>query len=427
MSNILFYLYDFIFILGFLLYLPVCLCRKKINLNALKEKFGFIAERKTTSPAIWIHAVSVGEVMVIEGLIEKLIETVDSPLIISTTTLTGNKIAKEKYSSIAKIIFFPYDITTVLRKVLRIINPRIFIAVETEIWPNLFYRLNKKNIPIVIINGRISQPAFKQYRRVKPLIRNILKKCAYLGVQNASYRQKFIALGAEEDKIIVSGNMKFESTRVDQKRFLSIKNSCLPYLKKDNNLILLAGSTHHPEEKIILDIYKDILKEVKNITLVLAPRHIERIPSLEKTIKDFGFNPARISRLNSSLPRENDVFLVDVIGQLLYFYGLSDICFIGGSLIPHGGQNILEPIYFLKPTIFGPYMDNFPDIEEIVLNKSAGIKVSDAQKLKEVVSELVKDRALRDNLRGKCIEVFEEEKRGLEKNLHIILNCLHTP
>lgn len=427
MNNILFYIYDFIFILGFLSYLPAYIYRKKINFNALKEKLGFIAKREITSPAIWIHAVSVGEIIVIEGLIEKLIETVDYPLVISTTTLTGNKIAREKYSSVAKIIFFPYDITPVLRKVLRIINPRIFIAVETEIWPNLFYRLNKKNIPIVIINGRISKTAFKQYLRIKPLIRSILKKCSYFGVQNASYRQKFITLGVEENKIIVSGNMKFESIRVDQKRLLSIKNSCLPYFKKGNNLILLAGSTHHPEEKIILDIYKDILKEVKNITLVIAPRHIERIPFIEKTIKDFGFNPARISRLNSSLPRENNVFLVDVIGQLLYFYSFADICFIGGSLIPHGGQNILEPIYFLKPTIFGPHMDNFPDIEEVVLNKCAGIKVSDAQKLKEVVSELVKDSALRDNLRGKCLEVFEEEKRGLEKNLHIILNCLRTP
>ncbi|MBU1121867.1 MAG: 3-deoxy-D-manno-octulosonic acid transferase [Candidatus Omnitrophica bacterium] len=423
---ILFWIYDILFILGFFIYLPIYFCRRKITFKSLAEKFGRIKKFPSNSKkTIWIHVVSVGEANLIGTLIKKLNETLDYTIVISTTTLTGNNIAKKKYSKKARIIFFPFDISFILNKVIRLINPRIFITVETEIWPNLFHQLKRRNIPIVIINGRISDKAFHRYKYVKPFIKQTLNNCSYIGVQNEFYQNRFIALGCKKEKVTISGNMKFESIFFSETRLVRTKNKYIPLLKEDNRLLITAASTHHPEEKIILDIYKELILTSKNTSLLIAPRHIERINSIEKYALSLGFNPIRISKLKKFPPRrEKNIFILDVIGELIYFYSISDICFVGGSLIKHGGQNILEPIYFLKPTVFGPYMDNFPDIVEVVLNKSAGIKVSDNQKLKEVIFELTEDMSLRSNLRNKCAEVFEGEKRSLEKNLHLIMRCL---
>jgi 3-deoxy-D-manno-octulosonic-acid transferase len=387
-------------------------------------KFGFIG--KINKPdLIWIQAVSVGEINLIGSLIRKLKEVSNYPLVISTTTLTGNRIAREKYQSEATIIFFPFDISFVLEKVVRIIKPKIFISVETEIWPNLFWRLNQKKVPIVIVNGRISDKAFRGYLCIKPVIERVVNKCSYIGVQNQAYKEKFLKLGAQEEKIAISGNMKFESILVDQARLKETKKKYIPILKKGNNLLLVAGSTHSPEEEAIIDAYKSICQEGTNLTLLLAPRHPERLPSLEKLISSQGFNPVSLSQINNSQLSKKDIFLVDRIGELFYFYSLADVCFVGGSLFKGGGQNILEPIYFLKPTVFGPHMDNFQDIEEIVLEKAAGIKLKNPQELKMVLSGLIKDQALRLNLRNKCLSVFEEEKKSLEKNLDLILKCLN--
>lgn len=421
--NILFFVYDLIFVLGFLAYLPVYSCKKKITINALTQKFGFL-KNFGLKECIWIQVVSVGEANLIGELIGRLREIYDYPIVISTTTLTGNRIAKAKYSHLAKVIFFPLDVSFILKKVLKIINPKIFIAVETEIWPNLFHQLSNENIPIIIVNGRISDKAFKRYKLIKPIIKKVINKCSYIGVQNKAYKERFQYLGAKDEKIIISGNMKFESIFVDQDKLSKAKDKYLPVLKHSNNVLLLAASTHSPEEKIIADVYSDILKTLGGVNLVIVPRHPQRVPAIEKIVRFRGFNPVRTSKITQTSPDKKDVFIVDTIGELLYLYSIADICFVGGSLSEDGGHNILEPIYFLKPTVFGPHMDNFRDIEETVLERGAGIKVRDAVELSHVILGLVRDRALRDNLKDKCNKVFAEERRGLEKNLQIILEVL---
>lgn len=421
---ILFWIYDIIFIIGLILYLPAYFFRRKITFSTLVQKCGFI-KKIACGKTIWIHVVSVGEANLINTLIKKLKETLNYPIVISTTTLTGNTIARKNYSEKAKVIFFPFDISFILSRVIKLVDPKIFITVETEIWPNLFHQLKKRNIPIVIINGRISHKAFNRYIYIKPFIKRTLNNCSHIGVQNEFYKKRFIALGADAEKITISGNMKFESITFNDSRLLEVKNKYPALIKGNNQLLITAASTHHPEEEIILNIYKELILTSKNTSLLIAPRHIERLPSIEKTALTLGFNPVRISRLEKLPPKqERNVFILDIIGELIYFYSISDICFVGGSLIKHGGQNMLEPIYFLKPTIFGPFVDNFIDIVEIILNKSAGIKVSDSQKLKEVLMELIEDVSLRNNLRDKCAEVFEGEKRSLEKNLQLVMQGL---
>ncbi len=418
-------LYNLVFLTGFIIYLPVYIWRRKVSFQALKEKFGFI-EKNTETETIWIQVVSVGEVNLIAGLLKRLKEIYNYPIIISTTTLTGNRLAKKRYSDIAKVIFFPLDLSLVIKKVLRIINPNIFIAVETELWPNLFRQLNKKNIPIIVINGRISDKAFGRYKLVKPLIKKVINRCGYIGVQNEKYKERFLTLGAKETKLKITGNMKLESIIVDEKYLAKIKDKYFNYLKKDNHLLLIAASTHSPEEEIILDIYKDISKTIGNLQLLIAPRHPQRAGTVEKIIVNKGFQVAKMSEIINYQNKNNSIFLLDTIGELIYLYSLCDICFVGGSLSGHGGHNILEPIYFLKPTVFGSDMSNFFDIERLVLEKSAGIKVDDLHQLKKTLLELIQDKALRDKLRDRSMEVFEAEKQSLHNNIQLIVGSLSS-
>lgn len=422
--NTLYLIYDFVFILGFIIYLPVYILRRKITFKALKEKLGFITPVNNSEGVIWIQVVSVGEASLVGNLIRKLKEQYNFSLVISTTTLTGNKIARKNYSQFAKIIFFPFDLSFIVNKVIKIIKPKLFVAVETEIWPNLFYCLDKRGIPIVIINGRISKSAFSRYKLIRPIVKKVLSKCRYIGVQNEEYKQKFIFLGAENKKVILTGNMKFEGISVDETTLLKVREKYIRSLKKQDKVILIAASTHFPEEKIILSVYKDIVKSVKNIVLFIAPRHPERAHLIEKIIQAEGFEPIRTSQMNGYTYQAKHVLLVDTIGELLYLYDIADVCFVGGTLSNDGGHNILEPIYFSKPTVFGPSMDNFLDIQEVVLKKGAGIKVATKNELRQVLSMLVNDRSLRENLQNRCRDVFEDEKESLENNLQLIIKCL---
>ncbi|MEM7816964.1 MAG: hypothetical protein QXZ20_03565, partial [Candidatus Aenigmatarchaeota archaeon] len=256
-------------------------------------------------------------------------------------------------------------------------------------------------------------------------MKEILDKCTYIGVQNKYYKERFISLGCKEGKIFITGNMKFESISFDEKYLNQIRDKYLALIKPNNSLLIIAASTHYPEEKLFLDIYKDILKVEKNLSLIIAPRHIERIPSVEKIIFSLGFEPIKISELfSSNKVSKNSVFLLDTLGTLIYFYAISDICFVGGSLAKYGGHNILEPLYFSKPTIFGPYMDNFKDIEELVLEKNAAIKIKNILELKEYLLNLIRDRNLREGLGLRAKEIFIFGENSLEKNLELILKCI---
>jgi 3-deoxy-D-manno-octulosonic-acid transferase len=428
MVFIVFFLYDCVFFFGLLLYLPLYAFRKKITLSALGEKFGLIPVRKGDAPCIWIQVVSVGEAILIETLVKRLKETFQYPIVISTTTLTGNKIAKKKYASCAHVIFFPFDFSLVVDTVIRKLKPCLFIAVETEIWPNLFYNLKQHKIPILIVNGRISDKAFRRYVLVKPAIQHALRLCTYVGVQDDSYKKRFLELGCDPAKIVVSGNLKFESITVDEERRMNITQRYSPIMKSKNHLLVIAASTHHPEEESILDIYRDIIDFDSNVTLLIAPRHIERVTSIEEAAHKRGFVTIRVTQLNEKIepPAPQTIYILDTIGELLYFYAMADICFVGGSLARNGGHNILEPIYFSKPTVFGPFMDNFRDIEAAVLEKGAGIKAKNTGELREVMLRLISDTTLRNNLATRCLRIFKDERQGLEKNISMIAQCLNA-
>ncbi|MCK9572893.1 MAG: hypothetical protein M0R20_00630 [Candidatus Omnitrophica bacterium] len=426
MEYLFFLIYDIVFIVGLSIYLPFYIRRKKINLSALKQKMALIGRSDLGQQnTIWIHVVSVGELNLIEKLAKRMHELFNYEIIITTTTLSANSLARKKYAKFAKIFFFPFDISFVINKIIKEFRPKIFIAAETELWPNLFYRLKRKNIPIVIVNARISDRAFARYKIIRPFMRKTLEKCSYIGTQNESYRDRFIYLGANPQTTIVSGNMKFESLDINENQLSYFRKKYLNLLKRENSCLIVAGSTHYPEEESLAIAYKELSALKKNVSLVIAPRHPERIPAIEKIIKSYGFNPIKLSTVSGTIQQNNNIFLLDTMGELLYLYSFSDISFVGGSLSNYGGHNILEPIFFLKPTLFGPNMENFQDIKEIILKNKAGMQIKDQEEFKEKLLQLIDNSSLRKELSLNCAKVFEEERKSLDENLKIILQCVN--
>lgn len=422
--KILFVLYDILFIVLLFLYLPVYFLRGKMTRFSFLQRLGIFSAVKEDS-CVWIQVVSVGEVQLIHGLLKKISEVSKSPIVISTTTLTGYNLACKKYASFAKIIFFPFDISFIVRRVINLIKPRVFIAVETEVWPQVFYQLKKKGVPIFIVNGRISDKAFNRYKKITFLMRHLLNYCKSIVVQNDFYKARFLYLGAHKEKIRIGGNMKFESMLFDNHDLLNFREKYFKYFKTGDKLFFIAASTHPLEEEMVLKSMKNLrLREGVSFSTMIAPRHVERVAAIEKLVESFGYTPVRVSQIEKVDLKGNEIFILDSIGQLSYLYLIADLCFVGGSLVKIGGHNILEPLYFCVPTLFGPYMENFQDIRDIVIEKGAGIQLQDAENLTQMLERLVNDPALRNNLRKKCKNVFEEEKVGLARNLEVIMEYL---
>ena len=435
-----FIIYDIVVSVLIVLYLPIYIGKRKINLTAWLEKlFCVFSPRSFDKPAIWIQAVSVGEVLVIRKLVNKLKSSrPDLRIVISTTTLTGRAVANKLYGGTrVEVIFFPFDISFVLVRFIKRISPVVFVAIETELWPNLFYRLKLRNIPIVILNARISDKAYNRYKKIKFFTGKILAMCSCIGAQNEFYRARFLSLGARDSRIILSGNMKFDSLEADPIKVEGLRRRYAPCLKPNSSMLLVAASTHNPEERIVLEIYKDLMEDF-NLRLLIAPRHPQRVKELAKEIISSGFQPVVISKikepcskpaleqvLNNSVtvdkPSQKIVFILDTVGELFYFYSLGDICFVGGSLINHGGHNILEPMYFAKPTLFGPYMNNFLDIEEMAIRHQAAIRVKDKQDLKSNIINLLNNHQLCRKLSENCLSIFSQQHNILENNADVVL------
>ncbi len=380
-----------------------------------REMIGKLKNQKI----IWLHTVSVGEAQAAEGLIKELRQSCpEFRLVVSTVTKTGNAIVRKLLNPQEQATYFPLDIRLIVEKFIKTINPKIFIAAETEIWPVVTRSLSRRGVPLILINGRISSGSFKGYKLVRFFIRGILKKFDLLCMQTKEDAQRIIALGADESRVKITGNMKFD---IDSSSF-TVHSSELKL--KENEKLLIAGSTHPGEEKIILETYKDLIKIQPNLRLLIAPRHIERTAELEGLIKKFGFQSQRLSRFNSNLSPITyhllPILLLDTIGRLKSLYALAEFVFIGGSLVPHGGQNPIEPAYFSKAIIFGPYMNNFSKVADIFLNSQAAIRVKDAAEFKHACVRLTREPNLRARLGHSAKTLIEENRGATSRNIELI-------
>jgi 3-deoxy-D-manno-octulosonic-acid transferase len=389
--------YSFALFLSLFYYVPSYLIKLKIrkgeSLN-LKKRFGLeLPNVNKSDQSVWIHAVSVGEVLSLRNLIGKFKERNPGwSVYLSVLTNSGYKVASEKLTNVSGIFYIPFDFTLIVRKFFRVIKPNLFILAESEFWPNLLKEAKRNCAGVLLINGRISEKSFKGYKRVKYFIKKVLSKIDYFMVQTEREENGLIKLGIPPRKIARAGNLKTEielpllsgEMISDLKQKLGVARG-----KK----IILAGSTHQGEEAQILQAFSEAKKANPDITLMIAPRHPERAEEVEKYCRDLSLSSMRKSKKTAN--GEWEVLIVDTLGELAFLYALCDLAFIGGSLVDKGGQNFLEPAFYEKPVFFGPHMNNFEDLANIFIRSDAARIVEGHDSLKELFQFRDMDTILR--------------------------------
>ena len=347
---------------------------------------------------IWIHAVSVGEVgaaSILAHLWTARRPTL--PLLVSTVTATGREVARRSLPQAAAVVYFPIDLPMVVRRTLATVRPRLILLTETEIWPNFLRECAALRVPVAIINGRLSERSFSRYRLVRPFIRRVLQCVDLFCMQTSADAKRILALGASPDRVYVVGNLKFDaaphadaSSLAEQWRLELHIDARRP--------VLVAGSTHAGEEEVLLQVFSRLRSEFTDLLLILAPRHPERVAQVETAVAAHGLAAVRRSALPHGSNSAKEVILVDTIGELSALYAVGSISFVGGSLIPRGGHNLLEPALHGRPVLFGPHMENFMEASAYFVERGAAIQVSDAADLTRQLARLLRDPAARERM-----------------------------
>jgi len=420
-----FLLYDLIILIFTLAYLPVYLFKGKFH-RGFFRRLGSLPGGLNLDRPIWVHAVSVGEAVSIKGLVDELRKVYPHKrIVISTVTATGNKIAGGLVNDRDLLTYLPLDFSFIVRKVIKKINPCLFIIAETEIWPNLITCLYKQNIPVVTVNGRISDSSYSGYRAIKLLIRPILRRVRYFCVQSDTDGARLKALGVAKENIRVTGNVKFD-INLDAPAELDVPAVRRKLWLGLDDKLWVCGSTHPHEEEIIIKAYKELLISFPKLKLLLAPRHPERGRDIGRLVSDNYFLPVFVSNISGSCPTciNHPVFILDVMGELLNYYSAADIVFVGGSLAKNGGHNILEPASQRKPVFFGPYMYNFRDISRLFLENKAGIMVHDANELAVKAKEILESSLLAKQLAERAYDLIAGNRGATKRNIEVIKQLL---
>ena len=423
-----YFIYDLLLILFFLLFVPYFLWKMVFAgkyRTGIFQRIGFlpreIEESYKKIKPLWFHAVSVGEVIAVIPLIHKIKEKFpERKIVLSTVTHTGYQVAVARAKGVDDIIFFPFDFSWSVKKAIRSINPQILIITETEIWPNLLRELKRHTVPSIMINGRVSPSSYKRYRLGRFFFKAVLSDISVFCMQSTIDAERIIGIGADPNKVMVSGNIKFDQYIVP------ISAQDRDELRRSFNLqknqkVFVAGSTHRGEEGIILDVFKELKNFFPGLLLILAPRHPERFDEVEELIETKGIKAIRKTAI---VPTEEKTYcpivLLDTMGELARTYSIGDIIFVGGSLVNIGGHNLLEPAAYKKPVIFGPFMHNFIDITRYLIDSKGGILVKNKEEFFLWAQKLLKDKQLRNSLGEAAFDVIEKNRGALKKNREVI-------
>lgn len=332
----------------------------------------------------WIHAVSVGEVISAGAFIQALRKrSPDTAIVFSTVTPTGQAAARQRLTDIDLFIYFPFDLIWVTRSVVKKVSPDLFIFLETEIWPNFLRALAKKKIPAILLNGRISEKGFRRYKRIRFFLRYVLEEVSLFLMQTERDSERILALGASPDRVERTGNMKYDqaaSADAPAQSPPSRKELCL----EEDAVLMIAGSVHPGEEAPILEAYQIVSAAMttRPVRLLIAPRHLDRLSEWERLIAEKGLKPVRRREIvEQGADSARPLILLDTLGELDRLYALADLIFVGGSLAPVGGHNVLEAAARRKPVFFGPFMDNFQEIADQLKGAGGGIEVADGKDL----------------------------------------------
>jgi 3-deoxy-D-manno-octulosonic-acid transferase len=420
-------IYQPVFLLAFLVYSPVLLWRITFDRRyrkSMRERMGFVPHRADDRQVVWIHGVSVGEVKAASNFIALLQRSrPDLQLVVSTTTPNGHLVARQEHKDLP-VVFYPLDFGRFPGRALDRIQPLCVLLMELEIWPNFLQSARKRDIPVAVINGRISERTFKGYRLARGVLPQLDLISIYC-VQDRAYQKRLLDLGVDSARVHVTGNMKYDSVVMGKHQDAAAL--LRPWLAPRGELVLVAGSTHADEEAAVLDAVAGIATGLPApVRIVLVPRHPERAASICELVAGRGLRAVRWTAAAADLPPlgRHDVIVVDTIGQLQRFYAACDVAFVGGSLVPHGGQNMLEPAAQGRATIFGRHTANFRRDVELLQAADAVVQVPDRAAFAGALGRLLADPQRRAELGANALRVITENQGATARTLGLVAGLL---
>ncbi len=430
------FLYNILFAIGYTLMLPKFIARMrkrggyKTDFSQRLGKFSpEIAARLSEKPRIWIHAVSVGEATLAGSVLQELRRLApQESFILSTTSSTGHAVCKKFVERDDVLIYLPIDFPHVVRRSLRIINAKALVLTESEFWPNLIRALKRKGVPILLVNGRISDRSAPRYKKLKFFFSPVLNCFSSLLVQSEIDRNRLIDAGAPAEKIKVMGSVKFDVPQlVDSARALAIQTLSSAGIDLAAHTILLGGSTWPGEELALVEAWDTVRRASPSLRLVLVPRHMERGDEVEKEVNEAGFKCLRRSRMKAgtekTIPSADTILMADTTGELFALYTMADIVFVGKTLAPNmGGQNMIEPASFGKAVVVGPHTENFAAVMQLFRREHSILEIADSKALAKVVSDFASDQPARHELGARAMAVVDQQRGALARSAKIILS-----
>jgi 3-deoxy-D-manno-octulosonic-acid transferase len=434
-----YFIYSLLLVLGFLILLPRFLLdafRHGKYVAGFRERLGLLSPLpKDGGPVVWIHCVSVGEAQAARSLVKGIREQYPNHRIaVSTITLTGQNLAHEVFKDhAAKIFYFPFDWRWVVRRSLKAIRPAAILVMETELWPGFLRECKQQKIPVAIVNGRLSEQSFRRYRWIKSFMKRVLSSLSLAIMQTEADAERLHALGMNSARTLVSGSLKFDAGTMPTTD--SLTGEFRERFKFGEGApMILAASTHDPEEVIILNSFRQVIyKSESKPRLIIAPRHPERFPEVVDLLKASGLRWTRRTAVPHSDDAQVEVVLLDSIGELHSVYALASIVFVGGSIAKTGGHNILEPAAVGVPVIVGAHTYNFQSIVETFVEANAIVQLqlmSDAATIVELanaISDLLNDPARRRELGICSLNLVEENRGATERTLQLLAPILGKP
>jgi 3-deoxy-D-manno-octulosonic-acid transferase len=362
--------------------------------------------------SIWIHAVSVGEVLAARALVSDLRERYPRlRLFVSTTTMTGQQVARN-LPRVDAVFFFPFDLGLIVRRTLRIVRPRLFIMMETELWPNLLRACHARGVKTVLVNGRISSRSYPRYKLARPFFRRVLRHLDLACMQSEESGRRLVDIGIDPSKVVMTGSLKFDSLEAQPSVEARGRPRVLRFFRvRDDRPVVIAASTLKGEERPVLMAFRRVKRMRSDALLIIAPRKPERFGEAEALARSEGFGVARRTELPIDADPRADVVILDTIGELATLYQVATAVFVGGSLVDAGGHNILEPAVFGKAILFGPHMQNFAEIARAFLDSGAAEEVTSEPALTEALVGLLSDPVRRARL-GAAARALVEANRG---------------
>jgi 3-deoxy-D-manno-octulosonic-acid transferase len=404
--------------------------RYKKYVASLGQRMGYlpVSFNMDGDASIWIHAVSVGEVLTARPLIADLKRRYpELRLFLSTTTIAGQQLARRSVPNVDEVFYFPFDLGIVVRRTLDLVRPKLFIMMETEIWPVLLRECRRRGVKTAVVNGRLSSRSFPRYRFIRPFMRRVLQDIDRFCVQSEESVRRFIELGADPGRMIVTGSLKFDS--LDPSSQSRARDRVLRYFRiTPSRPVIVAGSTMKGEEIAVLRAFRRIRTTAPSALLVLAPRHPERFDEVADLCRGEGWKTLRRSRdLAIDAEPRADIVVLDTIGELAAVYQLGTVVFVGGSLFPTGGHNVLEPAICGKPIVFGPHMDNFREIADAFVAAGAAVRLDDEAELERTLIELLGDPVRRARLGAAARALVEANRGAKDKTMTALESLMPVP